>query len=618
MSTKKVNVTLRAASRQSATKTIESIRDASHLSLEECNAIIDKLNKLQESLDNLNTKISDEMFATEGWTEEKYLSDAAVEEKYSDSIRYAIAKLQSRIQSLNASNSSIPRLMPMPTPGPSHKISLPNIELPNFDGKPESYSKFIISFENLISKYNLSSFEKFSYLSKQLSGSAKKLIASLSLNDSNYDSAKLLLDKAYSNKNDQQFSVINKLSKLTLSPNASDAFNWIGDARLIEEQIRSLDITVDVFIQYFLLQSMNDEFKKHLVAITNKSYPTLNEIKESMFDANTRYMENHSKKTRETSTSAASVNLGDSRKQNCSLCSYDKMSDTNHKLNHCPKYVDVDARVAKLKSLNGCLKCGYCNHETEKCTYKFFKKCYRCNGSHMSFLCMKSKNSNTTANAVSTSESVSDSVPTHSNTSSHVASVVTLAAKSYNDVVLPTATAYAGSGQNKIAMRVFKDNGSQTTFVKADPSDVPRSKIVGHVDINVEGVNSAKLYSHSPIIDFPIDVPGQGEQLLTAICVPTIGTKINANGLSNLVNKLKSKGIQFADEKLGDNDCIDNISILLGSDNSHIFPITQHSYNVSGNKPSVLSSSPSGFMLSGSVSLYDANMSALPLNLCNR
>ncbi len=62
-----------------------------------------------------------------------------------------------------------------------HKVSLPTLELPSFDGSPEKFHRFISSFESVISKYNLSSFEKFSDSKKQLSGSAKTLLESIAL-----------------------------------------------------------------------------------------------------------------------------------------------------------------------------------------------------------------------------------------------------------------------------------------------------------------------------------------------------------------------------------------------------------------------------------------------------
>lgn len=74
---------------------------------------------------------------------------------------------------------------------------------------------------------------------------------------------------------------------------------------------------------------------------------------------------------------------------------------------------------------------------------------------------------------------------------------------------------------------------------------------------------------------------------------------------------MKLKGYKLADECL-DSDCIDNISILLGCDNSHILPLEQQNFAVDGKTPSCLFKTPSGYMLTGSSSLYLENLDALP------
>ena len=292
------------------------------MSQDEYKQLLIKCETLRTELTDLDMRYSSLMLESEAWTEATYLEQALIDEGYNDNLTKYILKLKSKILNVSSSNSNTSN-----SNNSNNKGILPHIELPTFDGKPESYNKFITSFENIFSNYKLSSCEKFSLLSKQLSGPAKKIIESLSVNNLDYDSAKTLLNEAFSNKLNQQYSVINSLCNLKLNSNAIDAFSWIGDARILEEQVRSLSIDSDIFVQYFLWNSLNDDFKKHLTAITNKTRPSLEEIVKGMFEANSRYIEDQKSKNIAfvSVANAVSVKISDGT-FSCSLCRNDKES----------------------------------------------------------------------------------------------------------------------------------------------------------------------------------------------------------------------------------------------------------------------------------------------------
>ena len=58
-----------------------------------------------------------------------------------------------------------------------------------------------------MNKFNLTPFQKFSYLEKQLSGSAKDLGNSIPMSDMDYQTARALLDKAFLDNAAQQNAV---------------------------------------------------------------------------------------------------------------------------------------------------------------------------------------------------------------------------------------------------------------------------------------------------------------------------------------------------------------------------------------------------------------------------
>lgn len=606
---------LRGGKRQSATKTLAKVKSSlPDLTLEECNCLISKLETLKSSLNDLDYKINSLNISSGKWDQDEYAKQLIVDEEYADDINAAIVQLHERVKYLtpipatSGPHGSSPRF-------PQHKVTLPNIELPSFDGKPELFNKFINSFENLISKYNLSSFEKFSYLFKQLSGPAKKIVESLSLNNSNYESAKQLLSEAYSNKLDQQFAVIHNLLKLKLDPDTTDAFTWIGDSRLITEQIRSLDITSDIFAQYFLWNGLNDDFKQHLIAISQKSRPSLSEINNAMFEANLRYVEQRKLSIGEFATSVSATSIKSESNSQCGLCSYDESNDKYHKLSRCPRYADANSKIAKLRSINGCTKCGFTNHHHKTCKFKFYKNCFQCGGSHMTYLCLQ-KTSDHVNRQDSNPTTKSNDKGSKPKSTTNAMSVVAHASRSLNDVILPTATVYMGSEGSDIPVRLFKDIGSQSSFVKGTPDTIPNAVLIKTEQISVKGINSIKHFEASTV-KFPIKVPGQGEQIITAICVPELTTEVAAPGLASLSTKLKKLNCVLADKSLNTN-YINDISILLGSDNSHVLPVNQFNFSCKDNKASVMYSTPAGVMLAGSVAGYFKNLKALPPELCGK
>ena len=182
--------------------------------------------------------------------------------------------------------------------------------------------------------------------------------------------------------------------------------------------------------------------------------------------------------------------------------------------------------------------------------------------------------------------------------------------RSFNDVVLPTGTVYVEKEGCKVPWRTFKDLGSQTTFVRGSPKNIPQCRVLEKINLKVQGINSDKTLD-SVLVEFPVHVPGQGQQKVRAVCIENIRTKVHVPGLKYVIGQLKNKGCELADIEL-EGDIIDNISLLLGSDQNHIFPLTQYNFSSDGRTPSVYFDTPAGVMLSGSISQYLENIDSLP------
>lgn len=564
---------------------------------------LDKIDKLNESIYDLITD------------EEELTKEMVAANDYSLNVCRVIHELQEELDKMKLSSDVGKRL------GESkHRISLPDIELPKFDGDPANYHKFLVSFESLISKYSLSSFEKFSYLSKQLTGPAKTLVESLSLKDLSYEAAVQLLNEAFSDTLTQQYSVISSLSKLTLNNDAVDAFKWISQARVIRDQVSTLKIDASIFVQYFLWNSLCDTFKKEVTAITGKSKPSLDEIMDSVFEANDRFVQVQSKKVNTVKPKVLSLatNVTDkpeTSRYKCNLCFYDKEPNAgDHRLSFCPKYTDPKSRVDRLEAINCCIKCGSLEHNIKNCRTKL-NPCRKCNKFHMSYLCypsLKSVKSKEKSKLQIGSPNKGKKVAIGSKNTSNNMLTANYNSQIHNDVILPTGTVFVNKDGCRTPWRVFKDLGSQTTFVKGSPDNIPNCKVIDKVKLNVKGINSEKTHD-SFLVEFPVDIPGQGEQVIRAVCLETIRTAIDVPGLKSVVNHFNSKGYRLADINLDKvKDRVDNISILLGSDQNHIFPLVQHNFSEMGKPPSTYFNTPSGIMLAGSVSQYLSNINSLP------
>ena len=116
---------------------------------------------------------------------------------------------------------------------PRNRLSLPKIPLPHFSNhETDDIQNFIKSFEYILEKQNLNSFEKYMYLRGQLSGSARTIIDSIDLKDRSYENARQLLIDAFDDKQKAKNSVIKRLVSLNLS-SSTNSFSYIGEMKTV-------------------------------------------------------------------------------------------------------------------------------------------------------------------------------------------------------------------------------------------------------------------------------------------------------------------------------------------------------------------------------------------------
>ena len=621
--------------RQRITKLCNKISEDTDFSPQQRLIYIEKLNILKDNVHQLDNSILNEQIK-EKIPAAQLSSSMDSNEVYEDKIVMAFLNLNPPSATpdihpgAGGSNSSFAE---NPNFGPN-KLKLPQVPLPEFGNKKgENFQKFIRSFESIVNKHALSDHQKFIYLCKQLSNGPKILVDSLDIDMQSYDAAKELLTKAFDSSLNSKYSIIKKLCELKL-PNNSDPYPFIGEMRTAISGFKSNKITIDEVCQYFIWNGLNEQFQSHLTAITNKSKPTLAEIEEHIFEATDRYnkqlhkpKESHGFKTNykpysnrqeNFDSNSTAVNINPNKSKICCILCLSDSKKADHYLKDCSAYATAKNKFDKLRSINACTKCSFRNHDTKSCHFIFKSNCKFCQGAHMSYLCMKSSATMNKSSRVSThSAAVFDSSDNEHNDHEHTNSHNVILAENYGltaaeTIVLPTFVAKIKYNGGYLPVRIFKDGGSQRTFLCDSINEVVNAPIVDeHIPLTVQGFNSTrKLDTKSVSITVEI---GDKNYDITAICVDRIRTKFNVNGIHTVVNEFAKKGYNIADSNYVDSDCnhVDNIDIIFGTDVDALLPLTYQTFGSENNLSSFIMS-PLGVIFSGDVGKMKLNLKHLP------
>ena len=593
------------------------------------NANLTRLISLKNEVEGLDKEIIQASIAL-NFSEEQLETLSIEEEGYEERIHLCLSLLNSKLnappqtENLQSENPT-PEVTAVPP-----KLKLPNVPLPTFSNEKGEYiTKFFKSFEAIVDKHNLSDYEKYLYLKNQLSKAPLKLVESLDVDKQSYVTAKTLLNEAFDATLTGKHEIIQLLSKLNL-PKNGDPYSFIGDMRTVQSGIKSHAITMDDVVQYFVWNGLNNSFQTHLTQITNKSQPSLKEIEENIFEATTRYSKqiekiqenkfNFSKPEKSDSQkyhkpiSSNALNV-QSKNQFCGLCKKDG-TKYDHSMDSCAVYTSAKQKYDKLRKINGCTKCSFINHITSKCTFVFKSNCRHCSGLHMSYLCMKPKpTTNVKSVSIDDGEGESEEVVEVNNS---VLCVEASHISSKSSTVLPTFTATLKGEQFDLPVRIFKDSGCQKTFICASIASTLNLPVVQtNFPLTIHGFNSSKTIKTN-LVEIYLKV---GEKYFShnAICINSIRTEFEIDGLNSVVTKFVGNGYVIADKDYQESESkvVDNIDLVLGTDLDHVLPM---SYKLFGNpaNPDSMSSyieTPIGVMFSGDVSKMQANLPHL--KACN-
>lgn len=142
-----------------------------------------------------------------------------------------------------------------------------------------------------------------------------------------------------------------------------------------------------------------------------------------------------------------------------------------------------------------------------------------------------------------------------------------------DNIVLPTFSAEIINSNSKIPVRIFKDSGSQRTFIRNDVFNKLKSPVIREsLSLTVHGFNSSKNID-TKVVEIPLLI-GKNKFNVNAIVTVKLSTKFKIDGLREIVDKFKSCGYEIADKNYNNinSNVVDNLDIILGSDAGHILP----------------------------------------------
>ena len=476
--------------------------------------------------------------------------------------------------------------------GVKNKLKLPEIPLPTFSNKEgENLIQFFLNFESIILKYTLSDYERFIYLEKQLFGDALTLIKSLTGSKRSYATAKDLLNRAFARPIKRKYDQIHQLSALKF--NSNDPYKFVSDIEVIQSAFEELEIDVKIITQYFIWTSLPQQYQNYLSQVTNSHYPNLDQIMGNIFETidtvKAQLNSNSGNTVLEPASLAAGITSFQTSKPKsshrpCPLCSSDSNS-ASHAINKCEKFPNSKAKIDRIKELKLCVKCSG-KHATKDCIFKFYKPCHFCRKTnHFSFLCFK--NADKPLNGGICTVEIDTSALNSNNRS---------------DNLMPTFSCQV----NDQHIRVLKDSGAQTSFIREDVAKNQKLNILTpNVNLKIRGFNGIKCLETN-IYEVNMRANNISFQV-PAVGVPEITSTCPNRNVTEIASMLKSKGYQIADQ-FTLNNSQKQVDMILGVDSFHVFSISTIKFGAD----TCMYSTELGVMPIGNSESFSNNLKHLP------
>ncbi|XP_064089957.1 uncharacterized protein LOC135203958 [Macrobrachium nipponense] len=255
---------------------------------------------------------------------------------------------------------------------PLHKVKLPSLSLPEFEGIDGEWPPFWNVFEsNVHSHPDLRAVDKFNYLKGCLKGEALALIKNILVTNENYLDAIDMLKKTYADPEKITSSLICQVAGLPKPSVDLDSLH--GFWAKLEQYVGTWSFSFP--------KTTWDKNKDY-----SHRKPKPNQSSNRPGNQTKTQVSSYTTKKHDVTNLSISVTSGQpdktDRTQSCVVC-----DRPEHKAYQCDNYKTTQECISRLTAQNCCMKCTSPNYKTTCCLVKFHK-CLSCKtGLHHSALC---------------------------------------------------------------------------------------------------------------------------------------------------------------------------------------------------------------------------------------
>ena len=269
----------------------------------------------------------------------------------------------------------------------ANALKLPKFELPSFSGEYSSWTSFYDLFNSSVdSSTQLSNAQKLHYLRSSLKGEAASLIATLSITDDNYATARAVLENRFANKRAIVRSHLHSVFHASaVKPECAHSLRKLIEGveenrlALLQQDVQMCDAVLVFSITEKMDASCRKEWEIHSTGQEVQKYKDIKDFLEKRCRALEAATGSESSKSGPSSSKAKDrkmTNFGSKQRDACPAC------QGSHSIYTCNKFkgLDVDQRRALASSCGLCFNCLRSGHGAKECPSK--STCHDCNGRH--------------------------------------------------------------------------------------------------------------------------------------------------------------------------------------------------------------------------------------------
>ena len=347
-------------------------------------------------------------------TEEQEIMDDMENSMVESDLHFdVLAKIDTCLESAATKDVKVPHSTPTKPTGSasSVRVKVPKIDMPTFDGDILKWQTFWDQFESCVhNQSDMSEIDKFTYLQRALSSTARNCISGLMLTKENYASAVDMLKQRFGNEQALLNAYIDSFVQL---PKVK-SMNRVAELRQVYDKLegtvrnlRSLNVqasTYGCFLVPILTDKLPDEltiimarkfktgawpiaqvlqiFKEELEAkeMCTKSTPSKRESPSDNDPFSTSNLFGQAKQEQQRSRGGKRQN----NKGKGISCPYCK---SNHPPSQCQTVTDVKARTNLLRKAGRCFICLQPGHISSNCLSEY--KCVKCEERHHISICSR-------------------------------------------------------------------------------------------------------------------------------------------------------------------------------------------------------------------------------------